>query len=382
VSTGVFELQRPQLPPTAGELRREVREFLAAEAAAGTFTPACDSQVGGFDAEFSRTRGAGGCMGCTWPPRSGGHDRSYLERYVVIEELLVAGAPVGAHWTADRQLGPGLLRYGNEQQRAEFLPRMARGELFFALGISEYEAGSDLSGARTSAVPHDGGGWRLNGRKTWSSHAHKADYIMVFCRTSPAGDDRHAGFSQLIVDLRQPGVTARPIPTMTGEAIFAEVTFTDVVVPAERVLGPVGHAWGQLGSELAHERSGPERFLSTYPLLVELVRLLSADPDRFARYEVGRLVAHLATLRQLSLGVAATLGAGADPDLEAALVKDLGTRLEVEIVRVAQLLAPTDAGPRFRELLWQAELASPSFSIRGGTNEILRGVVARKLGLR
>jgi alkylation response protein AidB-like acyl-CoA dehydrogenase len=365
-------------------LRGEVRDFLAAEIGAGTFVPSCDPQVGGFSAEFSRRVGKKGWIGMTWPRRYCGQERSRLERYVVCEELLAGGAPVGAHWSADRQIGPGLLRFGTQAQRQRFLPVITRGECFFALGISEPEAGSDLASVRTRAVP-SGDGWRLSGHKIWTSHAHEADYIMVLCRTSPPGDDRHAGLSQLIVPLDAPGVVARPIRTMAGKDTFGEVTFDDVEVPADMVFGTIGNGWAQVTSELADERNGPERFLSTFQLLQQMVRIAEDTDDPALIAGIGRLTARLATLRHMSYQIACF------PDqptaaTDAVLVKDLGTVLEGEITRVARDVTPRSATTteqrRFEELLAQAVLAGPSFTIRGGATEILRGIIARRLGVR
>ncbi|MEW6466770.1 MAG: acyl-CoA dehydrogenase family protein, partial [Pseudomonadota bacterium] len=244
------------LPPGAAALRAEVRAFLAREQVAGGFTPSSDSWMNASPA-FSRRLGEQGWLGMTWPRAYGGGERSALERYVVTEELLAAGAPVGAHWVADRQTGPMLLRYGTEEQRQTFLPRIARGTCFFAIGMSEPDAGSDLSAVRTRAEPVEGG-WRLTGRKVWTSFAHEAHAMIVLCRTAPRSEDRHAGLSQLIVELDSPGITLRPILNLAGEHHFNEVVFDGVFVPETRVVGRIGNGWQQVIGELAFERSGPE----------------------------------------------------------------------------------------------------------------------------
>ena len=309
----------------------------------------------------------------------------HLHRYVVTEELLLAGAPVAAHWFADRQVAPGLLSYGTEEQRMRILPRIAAGEFYSAIGMSEPQAGSDLAAASTRATRTDGG-WVLNGRKVWTSGAHLAHQIVVLARTSPADPEhRHAGFSQLLVDTGADGVTIEPIVTMDGAHHFNETTFADVFVPDADVLGEIGDGWHQVTAELSFERSGPERILSTAPLLLAVLRALSAQEvdDRTAA-DVGDLVARLVSLRQLSVSVAHALAAGQSAANEAALVKDLGTRFEQESVDLADdLLDYVDsADPRLAALLAQARLHSPMFTLRGGTNEVLRGVVARGMGLR
>ncbi|HEY8638451.1 MAG TPA: acyl-CoA dehydrogenase family protein [Solirubrobacteraceae bacterium] len=371
------------MTPEAEALRGEVRAFVAGELRAGSFVPRVDSWLSGFDPDFSRRLGARGWLGMTWPARYGGGERTALERYVVIEELLAAGAPVGAHWVADRQTGPLLLRFGTEEQRERLLPAMARGELYFAIGMSEPDAGSDLAAVRTRAERVDGG-WRLHGTKVWTSGAHLCHHAVVLCRTSPPGDDRHAGLSQMLLDLRaDAGVDIRPILSMTGEHHFNEVVLDGAFVPDAMVVGQIGDGWRQVTSELAYERSGPERFLSTLPLLVALVDRIGADTGEQEAALVGELVAGLAALRWLSLSVAAAIEGGAAPAVEAALVKDLGTRFEREIIAATRRLAPCepalDADDPLAVLLAEAVLTSPGGTLRGGTNEILRTIVARAL---
>ncbi|MFI4988180.1 MAG: acyl-CoA dehydrogenase family protein [Alphaproteobacteria bacterium] len=375
-------------PPPSREaegLRAEVREFLAHELAG---RPAAARAVSwsGFDPDFSRKLGRRGWIAMTWPKRYGGHERSALERYVVLEELLAAGAPVSAHWTADRQSGPLLLRFGSEAQRQAILPRIAAGECYICIGMSEPDSGSDLASVRTRAVAAEGG-YRVSGTKLWTSHAQRAHYMILFCRTGAAeAGDRHGGVSQFLVDLKTPGIRIRPIRNLAGEQHFNEVVFEDVLLPAEALIGKLGDGWRQVTSELAFERSGPERFLSAFTLLVELVRALGPQPSERAAVALGRITAHIVTLRHLSRSVAGMLQAGADPALQAALVKDLGTLLEQEIPEVARQLVASEpstaATEAFSAVLAQTILYAPSFSIRGGTREILRGVVARGLGLR
>ena len=369
----------------AEQLRAEVRAFLQAEVASGTFVPLVDSVPSGFSSAFSRKVGERGWIGMTWPRRYGGQERTSLERFVVTEELLVAGAPVSAHWISDRQAGPLILRYGTEEQRQRYLPPITRGESFFAIGMSEPEAGSDLAAIQTTAR-RDGNGWILNGRKIWTSRAHRAHYLTLLCRTSPAQDDRHLGMSQFVVDLSSPGITVHPILLLSGEHHFNEVVFDDVFLPANTLVGEEGNGWQQVRAELAFERSGPERILSTFLLLVEFARALGTDPDDAAATALGRLVAHLSALRQMTLGVASILQSGNPPDIEAALVKDLGARFQREVAEVVRAILPCEpsltANSQLDVFLAQALLHAPEFGIAGGTTEILRGIVARGLGVR
>jgi alkylation response protein AidB-like acyl-CoA dehydrogenase len=364
-------------------LRQQVREFLAAELAAAGSAGWVGSWEN-FDRDFTRKLGARGWLGMAIPQRYGGHERSVLERYIVTEELLAAGAPVAAHWIADRQSAPLLLRFGTEDQRQTFLPKIATGEYCFAIGMSEPDSGSDLAGLRTRAVK-DGAGWRINGTKVWTTNAHRVEYMIALCRTAPVGEDRHAGLTQFLIDLHAPGVTVNPIHNLAGDHHFNEVVFEDYYAPDERVVGEPGNGWQQVVSELAFERSSPDRFLSTFRLLVELIRVSGPQPDRYSAVMLGTIVARLWAIRQMSIQVAALLDRGGMPNTEASLVKDLGTSLEQEIPEIARLLIagaiPAD-NSLFDALLQYDILHTPSFSLRGGTREVIRGIIARGLGLR
>src|SRR4028119_2368997 len=190
-------------PPSeaAEQVRLEVRAFLAEELAAGSFTTHVDTWLSGVDPEFSRKLGARGWLGMTWPREYGGHERSAMERYAVTEELLAAGAPVAAHWIADRQSGLALLRYGTEAQRKEILPRIAAGECYFVIGMSEPDSGSDLASIRTRATRNADGDLVVTGAKVWTSNAHHSHYGIVLVRTGPPGEGprgKHQGLTQLL----------------------------------------------------------------------------------------------------------------------------------------------------------------------------------------
>ena len=245
------------LPPEAEELRGEVRGFIA-EHLKGYPGVKRAKTWAGSDPEFSKKMGAQGWIGMTWPKEVGGHGRSALERYVVLEEMLSAGAPVAAHWIADRQSGPLLMRFGTEEQRREIIPAIVRGECYFCIGMSEPNSGSDLASIRTKAE-RSSNGWVINGQKIWTSKAHMAHYMIALVRTSPQDpSDRHAGMSQFLIDMKKTkGITVRPIRNMAGEQMFNEVFFEDAEVPEEALLGTEGGGWGQVTTELAFERSGP-----------------------------------------------------------------------------------------------------------------------------
>ncbi len=376
-----------RLPLECQRLRADVRAFLAEEMAAGTFTPHIGGIDGAYSREFSRKVGARGWIGMTWPKKYGGQERSFLERYVVTEEFRVANAPVRLHFIADRQSGPVLLKYGSDRVKADVLPRICRGEVCFAIGMSEPNSGSDLFAASTKATKTDGG-WLVNGTKVWTSNAHNADYLIGLFRTSaPTKENRRHGLTQFLVDMRTPGIAVNPIIQMTGHHDFNEVVFQDAFMPDDHVIGEVDGAWKQATSELAYERSGPERFLETYYVLTELVRVLGAKLDTRGAEGIGRLVAQVHALRRMSVSVAGMLHAGKEPVVEAAIVKDVGTIWEQELPARARDLAAfveEQAGNRvaFEEVMAFATQAAPKLTIQGGTTEILRGIIARGLGLR
>jgi alkylation response protein AidB-like acyl-CoA dehydrogenase len=379
-----FRLTPRRLPPECETLRTEVRAFLAAELAgyparrrAYTWT--------GWDAAFTKKVATQGWIGMTWPRAWGGHERTAFERYVVLEEMLAAGAPVAAHWIGDRQSGPLLLRYGTDAQRAAILPHICRGEAYFCIGMSEPDSGSDLASIRTRAARTERG-WRVTGTKLWTTGAQHCDYMIALVRTDPAAQ-KHAGLSQFVIPLAGPGITIRPIRDLAGNEHFCEVVFDEAPLAADALVGTEGNGWAQVMAELAYERSGPERYLSCHPLLTEVVRTRGRDADARARVAVGRLVAHLTTLRSMSITVAGLLDAGENPALEAAVVKDLGAVFEQDMPGIVQSLVAGDprtdgSGDACAQALGELVQNAPSFSLRGGTREILRGIIARGLGLR
>lgn len=369
------------LPPECEHLRQEVRDFIAQILAE---YPASEKAKNwnGYDPEFSRRMGQRGWIGMTWPKRYGGGERSPLERYVVLEELLAAGAPVAAHWVADRQSGPLLIRFSPEVWAPRLVPQIVKGEISFCIGMSEPDSGSDLASIRTKAV-RDGKDWVINGRKVWTSNAHKAHYMIALVRTGENDNSRHAGLSQFLVDMTTPGLTIRPIISQLGDHEFNEVTIDDVRVPAENLIGEEGDGWNQVTTELTFERAGPERYMSSTQLMLEMLDAGNPQDSRHA-VALGRVVAQYATLRQMSLGVTSMLTNGINPAIAAAAVKDQGALVEQEMPEIAHELFGGEMPPdsTLADVMRYVTLASPSFSLRGGTREILRGILAKGLGLR
>ncbi|MCK1682876.1 acyl-CoA dehydrogenase family protein [Bradyrhizobium sp. 147] len=372
------------LPPEADEMRRKVRAFLQEERDKGRYA-AHRTSWSTFDPEFSKRAAKAGFIGMTWPTRYGGGEYSNLQRFVVTEEMLAAGAPGGAHWIADRQSGPQILKHGSERARQLILPKIAAGECYFGIGMSEPDSGSDLAAARTKADKVEGG-WVINGTKIWTSNAHRVHYLIVLARTEPPSENRHAGLSQFIVDTGSEGIEIRPIMNLSGGHEFNEVFFKSCFVPDDMMIGKPGEGWTRVTGELAFERAGPDRFMSDIRLLIELVDKVGREPNERQAVEIGRLASHFATLRRMSSSIAGLLERGESPVTEAALVKDVGTAFEREVPEMVRKLLPIEASldddDEYSQAMAHVLLHAPSFTIRGGTPEILRGMIARGLGLR
>lgn len=374
------------IPPEDEALRAPVRQFLE-ETLAGVPADRRARSWMGFDAGFSRALARRGWVGLTLPREYGGGGRGPFARFVVSEELLAAGAPVSAHWIADRQSGPLILKYGTESQKKFYLPRISRAEAFFCIGMSEPGSGSDLASIRTRAT-RTANGWLLNGSKIWTTNAQHSHYMIALVRSSGEPQDRYKGLSQLIVDLSLPGVTVRPIQDMSGDAHFSEVFFDNVECPADALVGEEGNGWTQVNAELAFERSGPERLYSSMVLVESWLRHCRRQAGGSeARLEaLGHITSWLTVLRSLSLALTVKLARGESPAIEASLVKDMGTEIEQAIPRwIADVVgAEPDiavSAELLRTISYLEQLA-PSFSLRGGTREIMRGIIARGLKLR
>jgi alkylation response protein AidB-like acyl-CoA dehydrogenase len=364
-------------------LQAEVREFLAAELPPGSYERSLGMGAS-KNKEFSKKLAERGWVGMALPARYGGHDRNAVDRFIVVEELLRSGAPIGYHWVADRQTGSIIVRFGTEEQRERFLPAICRGELGFSIGMSEPDSGSDLASVSTRATRAEGG-WLLNGTKIWTSGAHENDWFVVLCRTAPLEDgNKHQGLSQLMVDLRSPGLEINGIPFLDGSPGFNEVVMNDVYVPDELVLGDPGMGWAQNTTEMAYERGGPDRWLSSYGVVEEFVRLQAGTPleDRAAEM-LGWATARFWALHNMSFTVARMIDTGQAPSIESALVKEMGTRFEqdvlLEMLELVELEPNPDSALLFERMLASAVLTGPSFTIRGGTIEILRSVASKGL---
>jgi alkylation response protein AidB-like acyl-CoA dehydrogenase len=327
-----------------------------------------------FDLEFSKELAERSLIGLTWPAEIGGGGRSNVERLAMTEELLRAGAPVAAHWMGDRQIGPAIIRNGNLALVREMIPGILNAEVVFCLGMSEPGAGSDLAAIRTRA-DRDDTDWLITGHKIWTSHAHRATHAYVLARSHQT-ERKHDGLSEFIVDMDSAGVSVEPIRDLHGEHHFNEVRFDHARVPSYRLLGEEGNGWRQVVDQLSFERGGPERVLSTYPAFAAILAAASAEHGRGLEYDVGNLVARLATLRQLCWQVAVGMDTGVAQIQEAAVLKYVGNRFEnrvVEVMRRLPMLPGSDLWRAFAD----AQLAAPGFGVRGGAADVLLSMIAR-----
>ena len=379
-------LSLTRIPAEDEALRTPVREFLM-RAMRDVPARIRAKSWAGYDTTFSRELGRQGWVGITLPTEYGGGGRSPFARYVLVEEFLNFGAPVGSHWIADRQSGPLIVKYGTEAQKKFYLPPICRGESFFCIGMSEPNSGSDLASVRSRAVQTETG-WTLNGQKIWTTNAQACQFMIALVRTSGEVADRQKGLSQVIVDLSLPGVTVRPITDLSGDSHFCEVFFDDVQLAEDALIGEEGKGWEQVTAELAYERSGPERLYSSIVLFdqwLDFIRTESGGTPESLRL-AGKIFAQLAPLRAMSIAVTEKLTNGESPIIEAALVKDLGTGVEQMIpAAIADdlfSLAVQNAPLELLQTLNFVTQIAPSYSLRGGTREILRGMIARGLGLR
>jgi alkylation response protein AidB-like acyl-CoA dehydrogenase len=352
-------------------LREQARE-VAADAVA-RFGRANDSWINGYSAEFAKELAALGWIGLTWPAEHGGAGRPPIDRLIIGEELIAAGAPIAAMWFADRQMGPSLIAFGRPDQQAEFLPGILAGETTWCIGMSEPGAGSDLAGLSTS-VRRDGDDWVINGQKIWTSFAAVADYCYLIGRTSSDGPP-HQGISEIIVPMSTPGIEVRPITDMTTNRHFCEVFFTDARVPAANLVGVEGNAFKQTMRQLEHERGGIDRLVSNHALYrLALERADTTDPvirqelaTLESAYRIGRVLVAREVLGQAPAGFSAA-------------TKCFCTEHEWQVAQFVARVLGAEA------TLWtdvtRGLCYAPGYTIMGGTSNIMRNILGeRVLGL-
>ncbi len=365
---------------------------------------------GKFRQEWNEKLYAAGWICASWPAEYGGRGLSQLESLILAEEFSRAKAPLRADWFGDTLVGPTILRWGTEEQKSTFIPKILRGEIAWCQGFSEPEAGSDLASLRTSARLETGDGgeeWVINGQKTWTTRADEADYIFLLARTEP-GEARHRGLSYLLVPMRQPGVEVRPIEQLDGAAEFSEVFFTDARAPAGAVVGGRGQGWTVAMTTLGFERGvsssmSHQRFEKELAGIIAAAREQGATADPLAR---DRLVQQWIKVQLIKFGnqrlLFDALNGTHQADALRATTKLWWSRTHQDTLDLAmdllgpegQVLTGDPAGdgswipgvglrrgrPDYpASALQRAFLFSRSDTIGGGTSEIQLGIIAERV---
>jgi alkylation response protein AidB-like acyl-CoA dehydrogenase len=364
--------------------RQEVRQFIRAE------LPKVREGE-----SFTKKLAARGWLTMSWPREYGGQGAAHLRQLVYNEEMAYHRAP-GQTMGADR-VGPTLILFGTEEQKARFLPAIVRDEITWCQGFSEPGSGSDLASLQTRAV-RDGDSWVVTGQKIWTSNAQRADYMILLARTDPDAP-KHRGITYFLVDMKLPGITVRPLVQMTGLPGFNEVFFDEVRVPADMVVGEVNRGWYVSTATLDFERSGIGRVIGGLRTFEEVVAYAKANPARdgnggtlFDQVSVRHALADVGLSfevgRLMSYRVAWMQSRGLVPNYEASMAKTFGTELHQRMARVA--FATLGLRGQVMNGEWaplegqvpMAVLQTVSLTIAAGTSEINRNIIAtRGLGL-
>jgi alkylation response protein AidB-like acyl-CoA dehydrogenase len=371
-----------------GDYRRRVADWLAANVPAelrGAGGPGREHEAFAGRLDWNRRLAAAGwtCLG--WPAAHGGHDATLSQQMIFYEEYARSRAPARVAVVGEELLGPTLIAFGTPQQQRRFLPPIAAVEELWCQGYSEPGAGSDLAAVSTSAVP-DGDEWVITGQKVWTSLAHVADWCFVLARTEP-GSRRSAGLSYLLVPMRQPGVTVRPIRQLTGTSEFNEVLFDRARTALGNVVGAPGDGWRIAKATLEFERGAgmlgqQVGFRRELEQLAELARQTEAGTDPLLRDRLARAWVGLEVIRAYALD---TLGEPSGTGAEASVLKVLWSRWHQALGELA--MDVRGAGSMVGDVgdldAWQRLfLFGRAETIYGGSDEIQRNIIAtRALGL-
>jgi len=376
------------------KFRQEVRDFLEEEIRQGTFVPKSDVWMTGHSLELTRKIADRGWIGLTYPKEYGGQGRSWMDRLILTEEMLRYGAPTSLHWFGDRQVGRAIINYGTDKQKKEILPKIIKGEAFFALGLSEPEAGSDLASLKTRAI-EKGDSFLIDGQKVWTTGKNR-NYIYLLARTDLEAP-KHKALSEFLISTTEPGITFRPLVTIAGEEEFNEVFFDNVTVSKDCLIGEKNRGWYQIAAQLDFERAGIERLMGNYPLFEELIRFAKETErdgkplckEYSVRSKLAQLRIDFEIGRMFAYWVAAILDEGRMPNWEAAMSKAYSTAFEKRLASTSleilglqgQLMEGSKYAP-IRGLASHTYLNSKGYSLMGGTSEILKNIIAQRgLGL-
>jgi alkylation response protein AidB-like acyl-CoA dehydrogenase len=348
----------PVYPPEAAAYRDKVKTFLSENLPAGWggIGQLDGAELEAFVAEWRVTLHASGYLAPNWPSEYGGGGLSALEQVILAEEFAKAGAPMGGpnDVFGIQKLGNTILRWGTEEQKKHYLPRILSGEDVWCQGYSEPNAGSDLSNLGLKAQL-DGDQWILNGQKIWTSAGHLADHIFTLARTDPDAP-RHKGISFILVDMRQPGIEVRPIKMISGESEFNEVFYTDAVARKEDVIGGVNNGWAVAMTLLGFERGeaaavSPIRYQAEMDRLLLLAKQYGKADDPRIRQRLAWCYSQVQIMRYLGMRTLTQFLQGHHPGPDAAIGKlfwsefhKINTELAMDIMGM-EGLAPTGRKP-------------------------------------
>lgn len=372
--------------PAAEAFRAEVRGWLAANLAEefrgdGDGPLALSAATVPVLRRWNHLLADAGYAAVSWPTEYGGRGAGIMEEVVLAEEMHAAGAPSTLNPIGISNIAPAIMEFGTEKQRRTHLARMLRGDDIWCQGFSEPDAGSDLASLQCRAVL-DGDHFVVNGQKTWNTFGNLADWCELLVRTDPEAA-KHRGISCLLVDLTLPGVDVRPLTTITGDAEFNEIFFTDVRVPAASLLGPLHDGWRVAMTTLAHERGGVARLhLGLRSKIQRLIRdatACGATRDPFGRRALAEVYLEGELLKLISDRAISGVLHGRPLGPEGSLAKLLWSETEQHLGEVAgQLFGPdANAGAWGRDRVYMR-----SMTIAGGTTQVNKNILAqRMLGL-
>lgn len=372
----------------------EVRAFIASQLDERVFRVTTGSLGGEVNRAFSLKMAERGWIGLTWPRKFGGLERGYVDKTILLEECLRVSAPIGYHFLTDRQVGPALITFGSEWQKEHFLPRIIRADegMEFCLLFSEPNAGSDLANISTKAV-RDGDDYIITGQKVWNTAAHHADFGWLLARTQlDRSIPGHAACSEFILDMSSPGVTVRPIMNIAGRHSFNEVFLDEVRVNSKYLVGTENGGFKQIMAQLDYERGGIDRLMQNYPVL-EFIKGYVANMGRevaerhydWAREEAARLEIDFNVGRLLCYQTAWMVDNKQKPSCQAALTKAFCTQFEQRlndvasrIIGPASLIRTGDPLSVFDGNVAESYLWQPSYTLQGGSVEVLKNIVAKR----
>lgn len=378
--------------------RQEMRDFLKAELPAGwNDTLVLDKESDEFIAvakEFTQKVGSKGWLAAHWPQEYGGLNWSFWQYFIMNEEMSISDAPL-IGMNGPKFLGPTIIHYGTDEQKAQHLPGIARGEVLWVQGYSEPNSGSDLGSLQTRAV-EDGDEWVINGQKIWSSYGHYSDWCFMLARTEPDAP-KHRGISYFLVDMKTPGITVKPLINIAGTKGFNEIFFENVRVPKSALIGEKNRGWYMATTTLSYERTAIEAPARAQRILNDLVRYaklakrhgkpLSEDP--MIRQRLAQMAIEIDVARCLSYRVATTQSRSEIPGPESPANKVFTSEMIQRLAQVGMqmmgLYSQIEFNTKWAPLKGKIErlyLTSVSGTIAGGTSEIQRNIIAeRGLGL-